>query len=186
MDSDMNRYDAEHVVTAHPRMSRQEWENIYRDAWDIYYTPEHLDTLMRRAAATKTGLSRMQSILLMFSSAVAIENVHPLQCGIFRLKFRRDRRPDLPIEPIWTFYPKYFWEVVSKHAKLLHRWMLLRRIVADVRHTPAAESYTDLALTEVSDEAYETLELFTHNDSARMEVARLRKIAELTHAAPAG
>ena len=181
MDADMNRYDAEHVVTAHPRMSRHEWQSVYRQAWDTYYTPEHLETLMRRAAATNTGLARMQSILLMFSSAVAIENVHPLQCGIFRLKFRKDRRANLQIEPVWVFYPKYLWEIVSKHTRLLQRWLLLRRITARVRKTSRSGVYTDLALTAVNDEAADMLELFTHTRSARTEVERIRKITRLTY-----
>src|SRR5262245_45400508 len=181
MDADMNRYDAEHVVTAHPRMSRHEWQSVYRQAWDTYYTPEHLETLMRRAAAANTGLARMQSILLMFSSAVAIENVHPLQCGIFRLKFRKDRRANLQIEPVWVFYPKYLWEIVSKRTRLLQRWLLLRRITARVRKTSRSGVYTDLALTAVNDEAADMLELFTHTRSARTEVERIRKITRLTH-----
>ena len=41
MDQDMNRFDTEHVVTAHPNMTRQEWEEIYRAAWDLYSAAEH-------------------------------------------------------------------------------------------------------------------------------------------------
>ena len=52
MDPDLNSYDVEHVCTAHPRMSKQEWEDIYREAWSLYYTPKHMKTLLRRAAAT--------------------------------------------------------------------------------------------------------------------------------------
>src|SRR5262245_46508394 len=36
MDPDMNKYDLEHVVTAHPRMTQEEWEGIYNAAWDPY------------------------------------------------------------------------------------------------------------------------------------------------------
>jgi hypothetical protein len=185
MDSDMNKYDAEHIVTSHPRMSKAEWVGIYRHAWKIYYTPKHLETLMRRAVATKTGFSRMQSTLLLFLNSVAIENVHPLQCGIIRLKFRRDRRRELPIEPIWVFYPKYLWEIFSKHIRLLQSWILLNRIAARVRRTPQAEAYTDLALTPVRDDETDTLDLFTQNDAARSEVVRMRTIANLMHAVPA-
>ena len=39
MDSDLNIYDAEHVCTGHPRMSKQEWTAIYKEAWSLYYTP---------------------------------------------------------------------------------------------------------------------------------------------------
>jgi hypothetical protein len=135
---------------------------------------------MRRAVATRTGVSRMQSILLMFSSSVPIENVHPLQCGIFRLKFRSDRRPGLPIEPVWTFYPRYWGEVIGKHIRLMQRWLLLRRITARVRATSGADSYTDLALTPAHDEVGEELALFGHTAAARAEVERLRKIGRLT------
>jgi hypothetical protein len=34
----------------------------------------------------------------------------------------------------------------------------------------------------VTDEETETLEMFTHNEAARAEVAHVRKVAELTHA----
>ena len=30
---------------------RAEWEGIYREAWDLYYSPTHMKTLLRRAAA---------------------------------------------------------------------------------------------------------------------------------------
>jgi len=36
MDSDTNRFDAEHATTAHPRMSAQELESIYRQAWQLF------------------------------------------------------------------------------------------------------------------------------------------------------
>ena len=49
MDPDLNNYDVEHVCTAHPKMSKAEWEAIYREAWSLYYTTAHMKTLMRRA-----------------------------------------------------------------------------------------------------------------------------------------
>src|SRR6185437_10470529 len=52
MHPDLNNYDVEHVCTAHSRMSKQQWEEIYREAWSLYYTPKHMKTLLRRAAAT--------------------------------------------------------------------------------------------------------------------------------------
>jgi radical SAM superfamily enzyme YgiQ (UPF0313 family) len=92
MDPDMNKYDLEQVVTAHARMSKEEWEGIYRAAWDIYYTPEHMQTILRRAGAYDVGISHLTGMLSMFSKSVAIEKVHPLQGGLFRRKHRLDRR----------------------------------------------------------------------------------------------
>ena len=51
MDPDLNRYDVEHVTMRHPRMSRQEWSDIYDRAWRLYYSPRHVETLLRRARA---------------------------------------------------------------------------------------------------------------------------------------
>jgi hypothetical protein len=56
MDPDLNNYDVEHVCTAHSKMSAREWEAIYREAWSLYYTPRHMKTLLRRAAATGVPL----------------------------------------------------------------------------------------------------------------------------------
>ena len=39
MHPDLNNYDVEHVCTAHSRMSKQEWEDIYREAWSLYSHP---------------------------------------------------------------------------------------------------------------------------------------------------
>jgi hypothetical protein len=33
-------------------MSREQWEAIYRESWSLYYTPKHMETLLRRAVAT--------------------------------------------------------------------------------------------------------------------------------------
>ena len=51
LDPDMNIYDLEHVCTTHPRMTKEQWQGIYRQAWDAYYSLEHLERLMRRATA---------------------------------------------------------------------------------------------------------------------------------------
>ncbi len=56
MDPDLNRYDVERVTTHHPRMTAQEWTDIYRQAWHLYYSPQHVETLLRRAAAGGAGM----------------------------------------------------------------------------------------------------------------------------------
>ncbi len=181
MDPDMNKYDLEHATAHHPNMTGEEWDRAYEAAWAAYYTPEHKMTILRRGAATGMGMSRLLAVLFAFSAAVPIERLHPLQVGAFRLKYRLDRRPSFPIEPIWSFYPKYFWEIVSKHARLCQYWIELdlmrRRAVRDQKIKP----YTDLALTPVTDEENDTLEMFTHNEAARHEVAHSRMVDALTH-----
>jgi coproporphyrinogen III oxidase-like Fe-S oxidoreductase len=57
MDADMNKYDGEHVVADHPKMSKKDWEQTYQNAWRDYYTPEHMETILRRGAATSSRRS---------------------------------------------------------------------------------------------------------------------------------
>src|SRR5258708_23310217 len=52
LDPDLNKYDLEHVTAEHPLMSQAEWQEIYQEAWRVFYTPEHMKTVMRRSQAT--------------------------------------------------------------------------------------------------------------------------------------
>jgi len=58
MDPDMNKYELEHVVTAHAKMSKEEWQSAYRSAWDVFYTDEHLETIMRMELYTQSETVR--------------------------------------------------------------------------------------------------------------------------------
>jgi radical SAM superfamily enzyme YgiQ (UPF0313 family) len=183
MDPDLNKYDLEHAVTAHPRMSKAEWEKLYWDAWRIYYTPEHMGTILRRARVYGINIWRLAQILLWFSSSVAVEGVHPLQGGILRLKNRHERRSELPVEPVWRFYPALAWDFVSRHYKLgRHAWRIYR-VYREVARDPNGARYMDQAMTPVADDDVEHLEMFTQNEAARAAVGHARKVKELTAAA---
>jgi hypothetical protein len=182
MDADLNRYDGEHAVAHHQRMSDAVWEGVYRDVWGWFYTPQHMETIMRRAASTNCSMSRLASFLFLFSSSVPIENVHPLQGGLLRRKYRRDRRPGLPIEPPVWFHAKYVWGFITKLSRALRlvAWMAVTN--RRVRKAPDRHSYMDQAMTPVSEDETERLELFTHSDAARHAVDHVHKIAHLTGA----
>ncbi len=180
MDGDMNRYDVEHVVTAHPRMSRQDWQKVYETAWATYYSAEHIERVMRRAAAMDAGVSRVASMLLWFAGSVAIEKVHPLQTGIVRLKYRRDRRPTMPIEPAWRFYPKLALEFATKLGRYGRLWFAIDRLRRDIRRDPNRFLYTDAALAPTDEHDAENLQLLTHSKAAQAAVEHVRKIKELT------
>jgi radical SAM superfamily enzyme YgiQ (UPF0313 family) len=182
MDPDLNKYDLEHAVAAHPRMSKVEWEQLYWDAWTIYYTPEHMERIMRRARASGVDVSRLMPIILWFSSSLAVEKVHPLQGGILRLKNRHDRRSGMPTEPAWSFYLRYAAELVTKHARLARHAFRLYRIYRRVPSDPQALRYTDLAMTPVDDDEAARLEMFTHTKAARDAVDHARKVKMLTAA----
>ena len=184
MDPDMNKYDTEHVVTAHPRMTKAQWEEIYRAAWDIYYAPEHLERIMRRAGVTNINLSSLAGTLLHFSQFTAMENVHPLQGGIFRLKFRRDRRPTFAIEPVWIFYPRHLWDTAGKLVRVARAARHLYGLAKTIKADPRKKAYMDQALAPAVDDDLDSLELFNQNDAARNAVLHERHVRELTAVVP--
>ena len=175
MDPDLNTYDVEHVCTAHPKMSKQEWEDIYREAWSLYYTPKHMKTLLRRAAATGLPMGSLVKILVTFATTVRLENVHPLQSGILRSKRPSERRPGLPRENPWIFWSRYAWETLTKHAIFAGAIVRLLLTAIAVSYAPATRTYMDQALTPVGDDGDETLDLFTKTTGGGAAVARIRR-----------
>ena len=159
MEPDMNCYDLEHVTVKHPIMSTEAWRQVYRAAWEQYYTPEHVETVIRRAAAKGQNINKVTSFLTWFYGCTTIEGVHPLEAGIFRRKIRTLRRPTFPKEhPLW-FYPKRVIEVL----RIGIQWGMLvwkfQRILKQVKADPKKKSYTDLALTPVLEQDDEELGL---------------------------
>ncbi len=63
MDPDLNKYDLDHRVSHHSRMSDREWDDAYEAAWRSYYTPEHTRTILRRAAAHPAGRPAQDHVL---------------------------------------------------------------------------------------------------------------------------
>ncbi|TCA00901.1 B12-binding domain-containing radical SAM protein [Rhizobium leguminosarum] len=180
MDADLNIYDVEHVCTAHPKMSKQEWEDIYHEAWALYYSPDHMKTLLRRAVATGVPLARLVKVLVSFATTVPLENVHPLQSGLLRLKTPSERRPDLPRENPLVFWPRFAWETFRKHASLAGTIIGLTISAFLISRDAKSKTYMDQALTPVADDEEETLHLFTQTAGGAAAVSHVRKVAQLT------
>jgi radical SAM superfamily enzyme YgiQ (UPF0313 family) len=182
MDPDLNTYDVEHICTAHAKMNKAEWQAIYHEAWSLYYSPAHMRTLMRRAAASGLSMTSLLKVLVQFSTTVRLENVHPLQSGLFRLKHPSERRPGLPREPIWVFWPRFAWQTLYKHVVLAGVIMRLLLLKHSISRDPNAQGYMDQALTPVSDDDDATLDLMTKTAGASTAIAHIKKVAELTSA----
>jgi hypothetical protein len=108
---------------------------------------------------------------------VPVENLHPLQWGIFRVKHRHDRRSGFPLESPLVFYGRYAADIARKVALVARRWWHLKSIVRKVEADPHAKLYMDEALTPVADEDSEHMELYTQNEAARSAVERELRVA---------
>ena len=171
LDPDINKYDLNHVCTGHARMSAEEWEQAYRMAWDTYYTMEHTEAVLRRLVAKRASASNAILLMTWFKGSIHIEKVHPLEAGFFRYKFRRDRRPGFAIEPRWRFYPRYVAESIGRLSRWASIYWELRRIYVRIKKDPHRYEYMDTALTPVTDDELETLDLFHHSAAAEKFVA---------------
>jgi hypothetical protein len=185
MDPDLNKYDTEHACTGHPRMSKAEWQAIYHEAWSLYYTPEHMKTLLRRAAASNVPMLNLAKYLLTFSTTDRLERVHPLQGGILRLKHPSERRSGLSRESTWLFWPRFAWDTLYKHAIMLKvaSYLLAWKII--IARDPDARAYMDRALTPVDGNDDASLDLMTKTTGVREALIHQKKVAELTRAAHA-
>jgi len=162
MDPDMNKYDLNHVTTAHANMSSEQWETVYHQAWDAFYTPEHIETVLKRARASGISVGKMMFLMLWFYGCHKFEGLHPLEGGYFRHKYRRDRRPGLPIENPLLFFPRRLWEVIRSHAGVAMLMLKFAGVRRRIKADPSAFDYTDAALTPVTEGEQERLELLVN------------------------
>ncbi|HEU0216013.1 MAG TPA: radical SAM protein, partial [Stellaceae bacterium] len=151
MDPDMNKYDLEHVTTGHATMSAADWQATYRDAFELYYSPTHIERMFRRAKASGIKPVRLVNHVMQFYFTFMQEKVHPLQGGFFRRKLRTQRRAGLPLESPLVFYPRRLAEIVVTHVRLVRYYLFLHRIRKKVERD--STPYTDRALIPVDEES---------------------------------
>jgi radical SAM superfamily enzyme YgiQ (UPF0313 family) len=183
MERDMNRYDVVHVTTRHPKMTDAELLDIYQRSWDLYYSPQHVETVLRRSKAWGYDTHNMMWKLLTFHAPPILERVHPLEGGLFRRKYRRDRRPGMARENPFTFYARYGWEILDKHLRFARLYWQYRQTLKRVQRDD--RPYTDIAMTPVQASDVDALELFKTTGGARKaaDKQRRRQAAAAEHAA---
>jgi hypothetical protein len=180
LDPDMNIYDLEHVCTTHPRMSKEVWTQVYRDAWARYYSPQHVETILRRAFVSGLSMSKVTTAIMVFSGGVAIEDVHPLQLGAVRRKVRTQRRHGMPLENPLIFYPRRVAELFSAGMRWGRLAIRLRRLRKRIEADPAARGYTDEALQAAADDKLDDFVEAFADKIPKTYGAPVRRARELT------
>jgi radical SAM superfamily enzyme YgiQ (UPF0313 family) len=176
MDPDLNKYNLHHRVTHHQRMSDEEWDEAYHEAWKAYFTWEHMETVARRHARLPANRPKKAlQYLNEFKMIYEIEGLQALEGGIVRRRHRRSRRPGFRREPVWTFYPRYAIETAVKIVRYWREFrkekVLIERILAD----PARFDYEDVAVRPISADELDTLGLFQETAGGTAAVAKMLK-----------
>jgi len=186
MDPDMNKYDLNHRVSHHGTMPDTEWEEAYRAAWATFYTPEHIDTILRRTCANRLGRpGTTLSTILWFYLMILFEGVHPLEGGALRLKSRRDRRRGMPIENPLVFYAKYWGGTALKVVQYARVYLRCKRMLDRALKAEDRWTYSDLAIAPPKADEFEALDLYhatTGGEAALARKARDEVIRARTHA----
>jgi radical SAM superfamily enzyme YgiQ (UPF0313 family) len=173
MEPDLNNYDLVHVTTAHGTMSAEELRGIYEKAWDLYYSPEHVERIIRRTKTWGYNPREMMLKLLTFYASMKLEKVHPLEAGFLRRKYRRDRRSEMPRENPLVFYPRYAWQLASTWTRLVLMYMqhvrILKRALRDT------DAHEDIAMAPVQESDFDALELFNATPAAKIVVEKQRR-----------
>ncbi len=146
MAEDLNLYDTTHACMDHPRMTKQELERAYRDAWGSFYCDAHLRTLLLRRKGPRRRILCNSLIWICANSRVA--KIHPFLGGLFRIKGRKQRRPGMPVEAFLPYYANRMTDLLVYTIKLL--WMI-RRINKFKREAnrPENADYMDDAIRPV-------------------------------------
>jgi hypothetical protein len=161
MDPDMNKYDLNHRVAHHGKMSDADWEEAYRAAWKTFYTPEHINTILRRTCACPIGRpGTTLSTILWFYLTILYEGVHPLESGAFRLKYRRDRRPSMKRENPLMFYARYWGGMVVKAFNYARVYLRCKAMLKAALEAPDRWTYSDLAIAPPKADEFDALDLY--------------------------
>jgi hypothetical protein len=153
MDPDLNKYDLNHRVTHHPKMSDEEWDKVYAEVWHRYYTFEHVETIFRRMKALKSN-KRFVTLhrVLWYRDSYRLYRCHPLESGFGRLKYRRDRQHGMPLENPLVFYPRFWASEIWNVASIFLTYRRMKKMLDRIWRDPASASYTDIAITAPGEE----------------------------------
>ncbi len=158
IDADLNSLDSNHETFRHPSFAPGEWRRTFVGAYEAMYNPESIVTALLRTPRHRYWKMFCTYIWYRYST---VAQTHPMVTGVFRLKNRRERRPEYPRESV----PRYAWRRardlawgVKTYARLFFEfqeiWLLTRsaddphwRTYAELR---AAWTEMQLRVTESS------------------------------------
>jgi hypothetical protein len=176
MDDDLNKYDLYHRVAHHPKMADRDWDDVYRAAWESFYSFDHIRTILRRAAANPKGRPQTTlTTLLWFKLMTMFEAVHPLEGGAFRRKSRLERRYGQAPETLVLFCTRCLREILVKARGYWSVYRHSRAMLKGVLTAPDRWTYTDLSITPPQADEFESLDLYHATSGGEAALARKRR-----------
>lgn len=133
MHKDFNAYDSAHVAVKPERMSCDELMTAYHDAWEQFYSTDHMVNMLKIRKHDRYNYRERLSFYAWYLYASRIEHLHPMNCGFWTVRRRNDRRTNLPQEafiPFWLKRSKVvtlrLWGIVKLFFQLEEVWLRSR------------------------------------------------------------
>ena len=112
-------------------MTRDEWFQAYRDAWQSFYSFENMKAILTRA--TPRMYWNAFKNIVWYKNAAILENNHPMMTGFFRLKGRTARRPGMAIDSRWQYWRWRVPEVLGYLKATVHFLLELEELWLQTR-----------------------------------------------------
>lgn len=181
MDPDMNKYDLTKRVCKHPVRSDEEWDDAVDSAHRAYYTANHMVTILQRMYGVGSNqklhtVSRLAQHTLYSRGPF---RKYKLEGGIITLKYRKDRRPSLPLESPFVFYSRHAFERLWGAVGLIGIWLWLYYQVKRLGRDPKKHEYRNIALSPAGELDDSEPGLMTKTTGALDEAARGKRQSEI-------
>jgi radical SAM superfamily enzyme YgiQ (UPF0313 family) len=115
MDEDFNRYDAAHVAVEPERMSCAELMEAYHNAWEQFYSTEHMVNILKLWKSDHYYYKERLSFFMWYLYSSRIERLHPMNCGFWTVRRRNDRRANFLQE---AFVPFWFNRMIVLASRI--------------------------------------------------------------------
>jgi radical SAM superfamily enzyme YgiQ (UPF0313 family) len=133
MDKDFNTYDSAHVAVKPERMSCDELMEAYRNAWEQFYSIEHMINVLKLWRGDRYYYKERLSFFMWYLYASRIERLHPMNCGFWSVRRRSDRRANFPQEAFISFWLNWIstlthrlWGMAKLFFQLEEVWLRSR------------------------------------------------------------
>ena len=157
MHPDFNRYDSHHAVTVHPNLEDGTWKNLYLEAWRTFYSFDNMKAVLQRTP--RCNYWNNFNRFMWYKNSILTEGRHPMMCGFFRLKGRKNRRPGYPILSRWDYYTSRAREVRAHLAGMARILFEMEELWLQTRHPSEAEQRVIEELAKIRAAAYGRLRL---------------------------
>ncbi|EXJ13530.1 B12-binding domain-containing radical SAM protein [Imhoffiella purpurea] len=146
LDPDLSHYTSYRSIAPHPTMSTQVLDGLYDEAWRSFYDDAHCERILTRHAVLGGSLDHLFPFLLVGRGAHPIDDAHPFEFGFVRVKSRRERRPDMPREPLMSFLARRVWETAEAQVRWIRLFRHMSPMVERARAAAAMPRPDDPAL----------------------------------------